>query len=186
MSDLDKKLEGFIPEGMVVSNVRGTVTDGLKVSGTINEISNFVIDHLVVSETGKIESGHIEADEVRIEGIVSNIEFSAKRLSVEAGAHVKDCDIRMAGVSGFSIHEKAVFDGDVKIAVSGLGGRPSQSSTASAKAEDAERSTAVEETKTASHESGLGGFSSSKDSSQWDNTPDISEADEDAHIPLGE
>lgn len=191
MSDANKKLEGLIPEGMVVSNVRGTVTDGLTVAGTVNEISDFAIDYLVVAETGKIESGRIEADEVRIEGIVANVEFNAKRLSVEAGAHVKDCDIRMAGVSGFSIDEKAVFDGDVKIAVSGLGGRAGSSASAG-KAELADKAAKTEEPKAASSEEGVSSFSGfadtarAKEGSQWDNTPDISEANEDAHIPLGE
>lgn len=190
-----KKTEGLIPEGMIVANVRGTITDGLAVAGTISEIHNFNIDHLVVAETGKIESGRIEADEVTIKGRVANVEFNAKRLSVEAGAHVKDCDIRMAGVSGFSIDEKAVFDGDVKIAVSGAqSSRPSVQPETALQAEanlaekDAEKDVVKEESSMGEDNSFANPLVETPRApeNKWDSTPDINEANQPAHIPLGD
>lgn len=159
-----KQPEGFIPAGLVVENLCGTLEGTLSIAGEVEHVE-LQGGQLCVTETGVMKDGRVEADSVVIDGCVSGVTFTTPRLKAGAGARISDCVIEMGNPTGCAIHEDASFEGDVRISVSRKGG---SSSTESRKSK-------------ASIPAG-----DDEPDPHWPaQTPDISEANQDADIPLG-
>ncbi|QHI96469.1 hypothetical protein GT348_08905 (plasmid) [Aristophania vespae] len=110
----EKTPEGFIPQGLVVSNVRGEVGGALVISGTV-ECSDIKAKKIVVSRFGEIKDGHVEADIAVIEGQAVGVIFRVSRFVASSTARLFDCVIEMNNATGCSFHESAHFEGDIKI-----------------------------------------------------------------------
>lgn len=168
-----KQLEGFIPGGLVVENLYGTLEGSLSIAGEVEHIE-LQAGQLHLAETGVMKDGRVEAASVMIDGCVSGVTFTTPRLSAGAGARISDCVIEMGNPTGCAIHEDACFEGDVRISVSRKGGGDTAIGKAAAGKQDAslvKADTLVGDDEPDPH---------------WPaQTPDISEADKDADIPLG-
>lgn len=168
-----KQPEGFIPGGLVVENLYGTLEGSLSIAGEVEHVE-LQAGQLRLAETGVMKEGRIEADSVIIDGCVSGVTFTTPRLSAGAGARISDCVIEMGNPTGCAIHEDACFEGDVRISVSRKGGasRASPDHGAETKEHDTSASQALS--------------GDDEPDPHWPaQTPDISEADKDADIPLG-
>ncbi|OOL18891.1 hypothetical protein AL01_03900 [Bombella intestini] len=165
MSD-SKQPEGFIPSGLVVDNLCGTLEGSLTIAGEVEHVE-LQAGQLCVTETGVMKDGQVEATSIIIDGSVSGVTFTTPRLSAGAGARISDCVIEMGSPTGCAIHEDAHFEGDVRISVSRKGG---------ARKADASK---VEP------QASIPAGDDEPDPHWPSQTPDISEADQDADIPLG-
>lgn len=162
MSD-SKQQDGFIPNGLVVENLCGTLDGTLRIAGEVEHVE-LQGGQLCITDTGVMKDGRVEAETVIIDGHVSGVTFTTPRLSAGAGARISDCVIEMGNPTGCAIHEDASFEGDVRISVSrrSSAGAAGETSRASIPAGDDE-----------------------PDPHWPTQTPDISEANQDADIPLG-
>ncbi|MDF7679054.1 hypothetical protein PT277_10210 [Acetobacteraceae bacterium ESL0709] len=110
----EKPTEGLIPEGLVVSNLHGEIGGILTVSGVV-ERSNIKAGKLMISASGMMRNGSVDAEEVTIAGCVSNVLLCVSRLNVMRTATMSDCVIEISHATGFSVHENAHFDGEIKL-----------------------------------------------------------------------
>lgn len=108
-----KTAEGLIPEGLVVSNLHGEVGGVFTISGVV-ERSEIKVGRLVVSSSGTIRNGAIEADETVIKGHASHVLFRVGRLNISETAILSDCVIEISNATGISMHEGAQFTGEIK------------------------------------------------------------------------
>lgn len=172
MSD-NKQREGFIPAGLVIKSLQGVVEGSLHIAGDV-EHAALQAGHMCITESGTLKDGQIEAESVTIDGSVSGVVFITPRLSAGAGARISDCVIEMGSPTGCAIHEDASFEGDVRISVSRKGG---------ARCDNGPREVPGV---VAHEEAHLVIPGDDEPDPHWaEKTPDISEAEQDAEIPLG-
>ncbi|MCX5614931.1 bactofilin family protein [Bombella saccharophila] len=167
-----KQHEGFIPAGLVVKNVQGVVEGSLYIAGDVEQ-AELEAGHLCITEEGTLKDGHIEARSVAIDGYVTGVTFTTPRLTAGAGARISDCVIEMGNPTGCAIHEDASFEGDVRISVSRNG--------------KARQKNAEETSRSVPHEDAHIVIPGDDElDPHWAaKTPDITEAEQDAEIPLG-
>ncbi|MCL1515505.1 polymer-forming cytoskeletal protein [Parasaccharibacter sp. TMW2.1890] len=175
MSD-SKQPEGFIPGGLVIDHLCGTLEGVLTIAGEVENVE-LQAGHLCVTETGVMKDGQVEADSIVIDGSVSGVTFTTPRLSAGAGARISDCVIEMGSPTGCAIHEDACFEGDVRISVSRKGGAGGSASGSG--------SSRTNSTSSATPQANIPAGDDEPDLHWPAQTPDISEADQDADIPLG-
>lgn len=169
-----KQREGFIPAGLVVQSLRGVVEGSLHIAGDVEQAA-LQAEHIRLTESGTLKDGQIEAQSVMIDGYVTGVTFTTPRLTAGANARISDCVIEMGSPTGCAIHEDASFEGDVRISVSRKGGGQQRPDT------QREGQTVV-----AHDEAHLVIPGDDEPDPHWAaKTPDISEAEQDAEIPLG-
>lgn len=184
----EKHLEGFLPQGFVIGSLRGNVENSLTIAGTVEE-AELKVTQFTVVEGGVVNHGEIEAESVSIEGSVTDVVFRAGRLVAGAQAHIADCVLEMENPTGCAIHEEAHFEGDVKIIVARSKAKAGKSVSRNGESDaslvgDSSYSKGQAQPAEVTYP---GEEEDVDEMSAWPSAaPDISEADEDAHIPLGD